>query len=149
LQIADFKLQISNCRFLNLQFEICNLQFCLVASATAAAPTAAAETASAATTTTAPAAEAASAAAAAFFARAGFIDGQFPSVDFLIVESLDGGLAFFSRAHLDKAEPFRASRVTIDDDLGGLHRPVLLEQILQIAVGHAIRQVSDVQLHGH
>src|SRR5205085_2314363 len=49
----------------------------------------------------------------------------------------------------DKAEAFRAAGVAVHDDLRGLNGAERSEQVLQIAVGHAIGEITDVQLLGH
>jgi len=117
----------------------------LVATASAAAPAAVA--ALAATTTAAVAA--ATAAAATILARSRFIDGQRPSVEVLAVQGGDGRLRLLVVVHFDKAEPLGAAGVPVHDDLGGLDRAVRCEEVLEIAVGSAIRQVADIQLLAH
>src|SRR5262249_46472403 len=41
------------------------------------------------------------------------------------------------------------ARVTVHDDLCGLHRAVRSEHLLQRLVGHTIGQIADVQLLAH
>ena len=112
----------------------------LIASAASTAAAAAAKAAAATATAAASSgssAKATAAATATFFAgRASLTVNLRPLI--LDRAGLDCRLAFLSRAHLDKAEAFGATGVPVDDDLGRLHGPVLFEQILQIAVGHAI-----------
>src|SRR5438445_659946 len=86
---------------------------------------------------------------AALLARACFIDRQGSTVDLVPVEGRDRGLRLIAIVHLDKAKAFRAAGIPIHDDLGRLHRTVRHKQILQIAVGHLIGQVADIQLLGH
>lgn len=111
----------------------------LVASptATAAATTVAATTAAATTATGSP--------TAAIFTRPCFIDGQRASADLGAVERVDGSLGFVPVGHFDKSKPLRATSVAVDDDLRRLDGPVLLKQLLQVTVGHSIRQVTDIQ----
>jgi hypothetical protein len=58
-------------------------------------------------------------------------------------------LAFLAAAHFDESEAFGSAGIAIDDDLHGQNCPVLFEQTLQIGVGHAVRQITDIQLHSH
>jgi len=104
-----------------------------------------------ATTKTAPAlaARVSTLAAATIFSWSSFVDGESTPVDLLAVQGGNSRLSFLTVAHLDKAEAFRAARVPVHDDLSRLNRSVRLEQVLQINVGHAIRQVADVQFLSH
>ena len=106
-----------------------------VAAATATA--AAATTAVAATTTTAT---------AAIFAGLGFVDGETPSIMIVVVKTFDRRLRLGFRVHLHEAEPLRAIRVPIDDDLRALHGPELREQAFKVGLVHAVGEVAHVQL---
>src|SRR6516165_8893609 len=113
-------------------------------------PAPAAATAAVAATTTAAAAVAAAATATApVLARPGLVDGEVTAAGELAVQGGDGRLRLLVRLHLHEAEPFRAPGVTVHDDLGRLHGPVGREHLLQVAVGHAIIQISDVQSLAH
>jgi hypothetical protein len=125
------------------------IAFAAATAVAAAAATSTAAAVAAATTSTASATTAAAAATAAIFAWARFIHGELAAIDVLIVQSLDRPLAFLAAAHFHEPETFGSAGIAIDDDLHGQNRPVLLEQTLQIRVGHAVRQITDIQLHSH
>src|SRR5207237_199721 len=112
-------------------------------TATAAAVTAAAA-AGTAPTTARPAA-----AAAAIGLGPRLVDRQCPPTRVLPVEGGDGGLCFGVTAHLDEAEALRAARVAVHDHLCRLYRAVRLEELHQVAVGHRIIQVADIQFLTH
>src|SRR5262249_26525512 len=79
----------------------------------------------------------------------GLVDRQAAAVHLLAVERLDGRLGLLVAVHLDETEPLGPARVPVHDDLGGLHGAVRLEQLQQVAVGHAVGQVAHVQLLAH
>jgi hypothetical protein len=68
---------------------------------------------------------------------------------FLPVEPLDGRLCLGVRVHLHEAEPLRAVRIPIDDELRTLHGPELGEQRLQVGLVHVVGQIAHVQLLAH
>jgi hypothetical protein len=88
-------------------------------------------------------------AAATVCLSSAFVNGERTPVDFLAVQGGNGCLGLLTTSHLDEAETFRPARVPVHDDLGRLNRSVRVKQVLQIAVGHAIRQVADVQRFSH
>src|SRR5262245_33746547 len=106
---------------------------------------AASTTAAVAATSTA----AAAAAAAAFRLGPCFVDRQRTPLDLRAVQRGDRRLCFCVTAHLHKAESLGPACVAVDDHLDGLHRAVLLEQLLQRTVGDAVGKVSHVQLLAH
>ena len=75
------------------------------------------------------------AATAAFFTRARFIDGQFPSVQFLVGGAFDGGLGPFLGGHSDKSEAAGAARGAIRNQIYFSHRPKSCEHVLQVVLG--------------
>src|SRR5262245_51291942 len=97
----------------------------------------------------ASAAKSAAGALAALFTRPSLVDGQPAAFNLLLVQGGDGCLRLLVTAHLDKAEAFRAACRPVRNDLGRLDRAVRLEHVLQIAVGNAVGQISDVQLLAH
>jgi len=105
--------------------------------------------ASAATRTAAVTATGKFPAAATIFSWSGFVDGERTPVDLLAVQGGNGCLGLLTTAHFDETETFRAACVPVHDDLGRLHRTVRGKQVLQIAVGHVIRQIADVQFLSH
>src|ERR1700733_12223787 len=68
------------------------------------------------------------------YPRLGFGHRQAAPVVFVVVESLDRSLSLGVGVHLDKTEPLAASHVTVLNDLGAPHCPVLCEPILQIGM---------------
>jgi hypothetical protein len=57
----------------------------------------------------------------------GFVDRECPPIRLVAVQGLDGRLGMLVTVHLDKAEAFRAARIPVHDDLGGLNRAVRFE----------------------
>src|SRR5262245_8957015 len=117
-----------------------------------AATTPAAVAAAAAAT---PAAVAAAAAAARLAAAAavglgpGLVDRQLAAARLLAVQGGDGRLGLLVRLHLDEPEPLGPAGVPVHDHLGRLDRAVGGEHLLQVAVGHVVVEVPDVQLLTH
>src|SRR5262249_12738988 len=109
-----------------------------------AATAAAAAAAAAVTATTTVAAT-----AAARLAGLGLVDRQATSVDFLIVQALDGRLRLGVPPHLPEAEPLAPTRVAILDDLCALHGPEFREQLLQVGIADLVGQVPDIQFPAH
>src|SRR5262249_61332244 len=54
--------------------------------------------------------------AAAFFSWPGLVNGERSPFEFLTVQGSDCRLYFLIAAHFDKAETFRAARITVHDD---------------------------------
>jgi hypothetical protein len=88
-------------------------------------------------------------AAARGYPRLGFAHREPPPVVFVVVESLDRSVSLGVGVHLDKTEPLATSHITVLDDLGTLHCPVLSEPFLQIGMGHRIGQISNIQFLSH
>src|SRR5262249_17254350 len=86
---------------------------------------------------------------ATVFSGSGLVDGECSPVDLPAVQGVQGRLGLLARVQLDEAEGLGAARVPVLDDLGRLDGAVRRKQVFQIAVGHAIRQVADVQLLSH
>ncbi len=85
--------------------------------ATAAAAAVSATTTAATATAAAAAVTAATAATRPGFARFGLVDRQAPSVDFLIMQALDGRLGLGLATHLNEAEPLASARGAVLDHL--------------------------------
>src|SRR5437763_13357267 len=81
--------------------------------------------------------------------RIGDVDGQVPAVEVVAVKSSDGGLALFLRRHLDEAEAARAARVAVFDDRRRLDRAGLREMLAEIFARSLVREITDVEFHGH
>src|SRR2546425_2376717 len=82
------------------------------------------------------------------FTRLGLIDGEGPALKLLALE-LDnrrsGGGAI---VHLDKAKAFGAAGVAIRDHPDLIHHAIRLEELAEVAVGGAERQIADINIHG-
>lgn len=89
-----------------------------VATAATSAVATAATSATVATTATS---------SAAFFARASFIDGQWASAVFLLVQATDRFVGGIFVPHLDESKTFAPTSVPVLDDLSALHRAKLAE----------------------
>lgn len=67
----------------------------------------------------------------------------------VVVESLDRRLSLGVRVHLDEAEPLRAVRIPIYDDLCALHGAVLGEHRLQVGLVDVVGEVAHIQFLPH
>src|SRR5206468_959835 len=79
----------------------------------------------------------------------GLVDREGPAARLPAVEGGDGGLGLLVAAHLHEPEALGPARVPVHDHLGRLHGAVGPEHRREIAVGHAVAQVADVQLLTH
>jgi hypothetical protein len=100
------------------------------AAESAAAPASTTAAASTAVSTAATAAASTTASTGSILARLGFVHFQSAAINFLAVQSGDGGFGLIIAAHLHEAEAFAAARLAVVDDLGAGHRAVLGEQLL-------------------
>src|SRR5579884_251562 len=89
------------------------------------------------------------AAAPSVLTRSGLVDGEVAAIHIFAVEGGNGGLRLLVAAHFDESEALGSTRVPVHDDLGRLHIPVRLEQLLQITVVYAVGQIAHVQLFAH
>src|SRR5262249_39237808 len=79
----------------------------------------------------------------------GLINGQGTAVEVLAIQGSDSGLGLLVHLHFHEAEPLGTARVVVHDYLGRLYVAVRLEQLPEIAIGHTLTQVADVQLLTH
>src|SRR5688572_29038421 len=121
-------------RFLVLVGRARSLRLPAIASAATAA-VAAAATAAAATTTRS--------------LRFGFVDFDLPAVERSAIQLLNGSLRFGVARHLDEAEAFALTGITIADDGDRSDRAAFAERIAHALFGHGIRQVADVEFSAH
>src|SRR5437868_6072708 len=92
---------------------------------------------------------AAAAGATAFRPRFCLVHRESAAAGILTVQSSDGSLRFLVGLHFHKAEALGSSGIAVHDNLSGLHRAVRLEHSREIAIGHRVAEVSDVQLLAH
>jgi hypothetical protein len=111
------------------------------------APAAAAAATTAAATGTTAAAAATTAATAATSLR--FLHGDLTSLNVTAVELLDRALCFSLARHLDETEPARPAGLAVHDHLRLGDLSDLREQIAQIELGHAVRQIPNVESAAH
>src|SRR5687768_18057861 len=105
-------------------------------SATATVVAAAAVSAAAITAEATAIAAKATAAAAAILARFGFVNFQSATAQLLAVELIDSRCTFFISRHFDKRESSRAARVSVLDDVHGLHRAGLDRKSTRLNSSH-------------
>jgi len=65
------------------------------------------------------------------------------------IQGLDGLSRFGTARHLDEAEAFRATGISVHDHLGRLNRTMRCKHVFEIDVGNTIRQIPNIQLRGH
>jgi hypothetical protein len=78
--------------------------------------------------------------------RFGFVDGQLSTVE-LRSAQLRNGFGGIVVAHRDKTETFRAARLAIRDDAGGLYGANLIEEAGEIIFCRVERQISYENFH--
>src|SRR5262245_63933597 len=76
-----------------------------------------------------------------------FVDAQRPSAEVFAVELCYGRFGFALVRHLDEAEPARASRLAIHEDLDGRNCTKRTEGIAKLVFAHAIGQIAYVDIH--
>ena len=81
--------------------------------------------------------------------RARFVNRQRAALELFSIEGVDGLLSIVTRAHLHETEAARLGGKLVRDDSRGLHRPVLGEELLELAVSHGIGQTAHVQFLAH
>ncbi len=119
-----------------------------VTTTAAAAATAAAAVATTAAAT-ATAAEAATAATTTTAAILSLFHGHLTTLHVATIQLFDGLASFVIRRHLNEAKPTRAAGLTVGDDLGVRDRAQGGEQIAQIQLRDAVRQISHVKSGSH
>jgi hypothetical protein len=65
------------------------------------------------------------------------------------VQGPDRRLGLVIAAHLDESKTLGSPGIPVIDDLGGHHRAMLPEQLLQLRAIHAVAQVPDIKLLTH
>src|SRR5262245_32196352 len=77
--------------------------------------------------------------------RTCFIDSEAPTIMILAVQALDRGQGLVIVDHFHEAETPAPTGLTITQDLGAAHRPVLLEQFLQLRGCDRVFKVANVK----
>jgi len=85
----------------------------------------------------------------ATFLRACFIDGQLSSFELLLIQRVARGAPLIVVVHLDEAETARASSLVVADETNRRHLPEGGEQLFELRLLGAIRQISDKDSHWH
>src|SRR5882672_378075 len=81
--------------------------------------------------------------------RSRFVDAQSPPTEIFPVELRDRGLRFALVRHLHEPEAARPTGLAIHEDFRGGHFTKSTEGIAKLAFGHAVGQISDVDIHHH
>src|SRR5688572_31592307 len=101
------------------------------------------------TATAATAAATESAAARAGRHRLRLVDGQVAAAEVVVVELVDGALRFFVGRHLDEAEAACTAGCHVAHDLDALDSATAGEELLQILLPRAVREVAHVKFSTH
>ncbi len=67
----------------------------------------------------------------------------------MTIERFDRRLCPLVIFHLDEAKSFGSIGISVHNDLGGSHFPILCEHVLQIATRDTVRQIADVNILTH
>jgi hypothetical protein len=81
--------------------------------------------------------------------RTRFVDGNPATVNFGVVELVDGGLRRVFRFHFDKSKPARAARRLVAHHANGRYGTRLGEQLFESALLRVVRKVADEQFAIH
>src|SRR2546430_17307003 len=82
------------------------------------------------------------------FTRLGLIDREGPALHLLALELGHRRSGRGAIMHLDKAKAFGAAGVAIRDHPDLVHHAIRLEELAEVAVGGAERQIADINIHG-
>jgi hypothetical protein len=100
-----------------------------------------------ATASTAAAAEAATAGARRHRLR--LVNGQVPAAEVVVVELIDGFLRLLVGRHLDEPESACAASRHVAHDLDALDGATSGEELLQVLLSRAVREVAHVKFSTH
>src|SRR5262249_25497348 len=78
-----------------------------------------------------------------------FVHRQLAAATILAIQGSDGGLRLLVGLHLHEAKAFGPAGVPVHDDLGRFDRAVGFEHFCQLTIGHAITEVTNIQLPAH
>src|SRR6266516_2896495 len=82
------------------------------------------------------------------FTRLGLIDREGPAFHLLALELGHRRFGRGAIGHLDKAKAFGAAGVAIRDHPDLVHHTIRLEELAEVAVGGAKRQIAYINIHG-
>ncbi len=74
------------------------------------------------------------------------VDNQSPALELKIIQLLNSCLGFRLAAHFDKTKPFRASRLSVRDDLNRLDGSMFRKKVSQARLGRRVGQTTYIQL---
>src|SRR5688572_25311280 len=101
------------------------------------------------TATAATAAAAEATAARACGHRLRLVDGQVPAAEVVVVELIDRLLRFLIGRHLDEPESARPAGGHVAHDLDALDGSASGEELLQVLLSRAVREVAHVKFSTH
>ena len=81
------------------------------------------------------------------FTGFGFIHGECTARELLTLEAGNGGFGRSAIGHLDEPKAFGATGVAVGNDLNSVHNAILLEELAQVMVRGAIRQITNKDIH--
>ena len=82
------------------------------------------------------------------FTRLGLIDREGPTLHLPALELGNGRSGGGAVRHFDKAKAFRAAGVAIRNDPALVHHAIRLEELAEVVVGGAKRQIANINIHG-
>src|SRR6266705_3708000 len=82
------------------------------------------------------------------FTRLGLIDREGPAFHLLALELGNRCSRGGAIGHLDKAKAFGAAGLAVRDDSDLVHHAIRLEELAEVMVGGAKRQIANINIHG-
>ena len=82
------------------------------------------------------------------FARLCFVDRDGTASKLFALEPLNGGFGCLGIRHLNKAKPTWTASITVGDEIHLVHNSILLEELAEVMVRSAIRQIANEDIHG-
>ena len=82
------------------------------------------------------------------FTRLGLIDREGPAPNLLALELGNGGSGGGAIGHLDKAKAFGAAGLAIRNDPDLVHHAIRLEELAQVMISGAKREIANINIHG-
>src|SRR5262249_52914255 len=82
------------------------------------------------------------------FTRLRFVDRDDTATEFFALKPLNGGSGRLAVRHLDEAKPTWAASIAIGNEIYLVHNSILLEELAEVMVRSAIRQIANEDIHG-
>src|SRR5262250_1960064 len=82
------------------------------------------------------------------FAGLRFVDREDTATKLFALEPLNGSSGCLAVRHLNEAKSTWATSITVGDEIHLVHNSILLEELAEVMVRSAIRQITNKNIHG-